>query len=282
MPKKTGDKAIVDTLIDSKARSGRPLRFLKTDGDGIFRSKSFEDIRLDHQFVHEFSAPHDHDSNPEIERDIRTIFEGVATALENAGAPAYFWAEAMHHFIFTKNQLPEVSVTNAETGKAERKSPNLILNPGARPFNLNFLVAFGTMCTCYLPKDRREGGKHPAQRKSFRGAVVGYVLNMSAYKVWDLENRTRREVPFSFTFIHEGFYPFRNKKNCPLVPNRESLFLIARSGRVLGSMILKLRRCLLAVKFCLFLLTRSILLYRQGYPKLFGAMLKSSSQLLLF
>ncbi len=48
-------------------------------------------------FIHEKSAPDDHDSNPEIEREIRTTFEGVATSLEASGAPAYFWAEAMHH-----------------------------------------------------------------------------------------------------------------------------------------------------------------------------------------
>ncbi len=100
------------------------------------------------------------------------------------------------------------------------------------------------MCTCYLPESRREGGKEPGQRKSFRGAVVGYVLDMSAYKVWDIETRARREVPFAFTFIHEGFYPFKNKNDWPhdeeallpvkFYPSRESI-LDAKNGRVLTS-----------------------------------------------
>ena len=168
------DKAIVETLIDAKARAGRPCRFLKTDGDGIFRSNSFEDIRQAHQFVHEWAAPHDHDSNAEIERDIRTIFEGVATALESAGAPAYFWAEALHHFIFTQNNLPLISGTD-DTGAVQLKSPACILNPGARPFNLNYLVGFGTMCTCYLPESER--GRESAWAKEIISWSCGWLCS---------------------------------------------------------------------------------------------------------
>jgi hypothetical protein len=181
MSRKTGsDQAIVETLIDARARSGRQARFLKTDGDGVFVSDTFERIRTKYGFVHERSAPADHDSNSELEREIRTVFEGVATALQASWAPAYFWSEAMHHFVFTKIVLPVVPVE--EGGKTVYKSAQCILDPGARPFNLDYLVPFGTLCTCYLPKPRREGGKAPAQRKSFKGAILGYVLNMSAYR----------------------------------------------------------------------------------------------------
>ena len=86
MPKKSGsDEAVTEVLIDAKARSGRAARFLKTDGDGIFLSGSFEEIRRTHGFIHERSSPDDHDTNPEIEREIRTIFEGVSTAMNAAG-----------------------------------------------------------------------------------------------------------------------------------------------------------------------------------------------------
>jgi hypothetical protein len=214
MAKKTGsDKAITETLIDAKARSGRSVRFLKTDGDGVFTSGNFEEIRTKHGFIHERSAPEDHDGNAEIEREIRTTFEGVATALEAAGAPAYFWADAMHHFVFTKNVLPLVPVVCE--GKTEYKSARCILDPGARPFNLDYLVPFGTLCTCYVPESRREGGKAPSQKKSFKGAILGYVLDMNAYRVWDLEKRKKRDISFSFAFIHEGFFPFQNKVDWP-------------------------------------------------------------------
>ena len=58
------------------------------------------------------------------------------------------------------------------------------------------------------------------------------MLNMSAYKVWDIDTKARRDVPFAFTFIHEGFYPFKNKNDWPqdadtlplkFYPTRESI-----------------------------------------------------------
>jgi hypothetical protein len=103
MPKKTGsDQAIVETLIDARARSGRGVRFLKTDGDGVFVSGSFEEIRGKYGFVHERSAPDDHYSNAEIEREIRTTFEGVTTALEASGAPAFLGGGYAPFYLYEK------------------------------------------------------------------------------------------------------------------------------------------------------------------------------------
>jgi len=80
--KNDAEHAVHEVIVDSRARSGRPLRFLQTDGDGSFNSKEFEELRLRFGFVHKRSAPHDHDSNPEIESEIRNVFEGAATALQ--------------------------------------------------------------------------------------------------------------------------------------------------------------------------------------------------------
>ena len=217
MPKKTGAyQAITEVILDAKARSKRMLRFLKTDGDGIFTSEALSKIREGFGFIHERAAPGDHDSNPEIERDIRTVFEGTATALVTAGAPAYFWAEAMHHFVYTKNMLPSVPVK--EDGKTVFKSPHSVLDPAARTFNLDYLVPFGTLLTCYIPAEARDDGKSPSQKRSFKGAMLGYTSNMCAYKVWDIEKKKKRDISFAFSFVHEGFFPFISRKDWPEPP----------------------------------------------------------------
>ena len=182
-------RAIEVVLIDCKARSGNSLKFLKTDGDGIFRSTKFEELRTRYGFIHEWAAPHDHNSNTAIERDIRTVFEGAATALQASGASSRFWADAMHHFIFTRNVLP--FPTKNEKGQKVNLSPQQRLNPQAAPFNLEYLVAFGTKCTCYVPETRRDTGKQPSQKKAFEGMIIGYVRDMPAYRVYDLESRKR-------------------------------------------------------------------------------------------
>ena len=123
--------ATAQVIKDAKARSGRNVKFLKTDGDGMFRSKQFDEMQHELGFIHERAAPHDHNSNAVIERDIRTVFEGTATALQNSGAPSRFWADAMHHFIFTKNVLP-VETMNKK-GEKVVKSPLELLNPQCVP-----------------------------------------------------------------------------------------------------------------------------------------------------
>ena len=76
-------------------------------------------------------------------------------------------------------------------------------------------MAFGTATTCYVPVQRRQGGKQPAQRRSFKGAILGYVENMPAYRIWNFETQEARSVSFNFTICHEGYYPFRDQKNWP-------------------------------------------------------------------
>ena len=74
-------------------------------------------------------------------------------------------------------------------------------------------MAFGTQVTCFIPPDLRAGSKTPGQKKYYAGIVIGYTENMQAYNVWHIEKRQKKEVSFFHCVIHEGFYPFRNKKN---------------------------------------------------------------------
>jgi len=39
------------------------------------------------------------------------------------------------------------------------------LENNKRKFNLEHLMAFGTAATCYVPTERRQGGKEPSQRR---------------------------------------------------------------------------------------------------------------------
>jgi hypothetical protein len=209
--KKNSDDAITKVIADSRARSHNKIRVLRTDGDGIFgRSKSFQDLRDKEEFIHERPAPYDHQQSAIIDRECRTILEAVNTSLDQSGAPPNFWGEAADHFVFTRNILPRIKVE--VEGKVEYKSPMCILENRKIEFNLKHLVAFGTQVTCLIPPERREGRKTPGQKRSFDGVVLGYVENMQAYIVWDIKERKKREISFFHSVIHEGFYPFRNKK----------------------------------------------------------------------
>ena len=159
--------------------------------------------------VHERSAPRDHNQSAFIDRECRTLLEGVQTAMIQSGAPVSFWSEAAKHFAFTRNNVPRHK--KSVKGREVFVSANNIFENSDRLFNLTHLVAFGTQATCYLPPERREGGKGPGQGKTFNGVIIGYVEDMSAYRVFDLGKRKVREVSFNFCVISEGFYPFKNE-----------------------------------------------------------------------
>lgn len=50
--------------------------------------------------------------------------------------------------------------------------------------------------------------------------MLGNTSNMCAYKVWDVENKKNRDVSFAFSFVHEGFFAFRNWKDWPEPPEK--------------------------------------------------------------
>ena len=199
-------------FTDSQALSGRPVQYFHTDGEGVFSGGRTAEILQEGRIRSEFSAPYDSNTNPFVERARRTIFEGVCTALLRAGAPASWWGEAECHKVFTLNNLP--TVPDPENPGKFISKRNL-LEGNKRPLNLERLMAFGTATTCYVPIERRRGGKEPAQRRSFRGVLLGYVEGMPAYRIWDLEAKKIRSVSFNFTICHEGYYPFRDKNLWP-------------------------------------------------------------------
>ena len=213
MNKKTGHYQVTPRVfLDSQALSGRPVQIFHSDGDGVFSSQETTDLLAKEKIRHEFSAPYDSNTNPFVERARRTLFEGVSTALLRSGAPTSFWGEAECHKVFTINNLPTEEDPHSP-GKFLSKT-NLLVGD-KRLFNLERLMAFGTATTCYVPIEKRRGGKGPAQRRSFKGVLLGYVENMPAYRIWNLEAKKIVSVSFNFTICHEGYYPFRDKTQWP-------------------------------------------------------------------
>ena len=199
-------------FVDSWGISGKKVQILQTDGDGVFTSKETREMLEANYVRHEWSAPYDSNTNAFIERARRTVFEGVSTSLIRAGAPARFWGEAEMHKIYTINILPTVEDPEEKGKYCSRRN---LLEGNRRPANLEKLMAFGTAATCYVPIEKRKGGKEPAQRRSFKGAILGYQDGMPAYRVWDLDTQKIILVSYNFTICHEGYYPFRDKNNWP-------------------------------------------------------------------
>ena len=141
-------RTLKKVILDSNTLRSRPA-FFENRWRRHFSSKTFAELTEKFRFIHAMSAPHDHNTNAHIERGFLDDFRRTATLLAASGAPSTFWPEAQQHFVFTRNVLPTVEIQESD-GKAF-KSPRNLLDPSAAPFNLQWLVAFGTLCVCYIP-----------------------------------------------------------------------------------------------------------------------------------
>ena len=139
--------------------------------------------------------------------------------------------EAESHRVFTLNVLPIVEDPEKPGAFCSRKN---LLQKNRVPTNLDYLMAFGTAATCYVPAEQRRGGKEPAQRKSFRGVILGYTEGMPAYRVWDIEYRVIKKVSYNFTICHEGYYPFKEKSNWPPGSDLEPIYFSPRYADVIS------------------------------------------------
>jgi hypothetical protein len=201
-------EAFEEVAVDVKARSARPMRFFKSDGDGIFTGSQACELYAKYGVRHIRSAPGDSASNDIAERAIRTFAELTRANLLHANAPPNLWAEAMALVVHVWNHIAVMPNTLVPGSYLSRTS---ILEGHDRRYDLSVFRAFGTKCHFMLTLQKKGGRKEAVGPKAKLGAIIGIEDNMPAYRVLDFEERNKvKKIPFAQVVTHEGHYPFRN------------------------------------------------------------------------
>jgi len=216
--------------------TGQKVKFLRTDGDGIFReSKNFLDLQKKYGFRHERPGPYDHKHSAHIDRECRTLLDGTRTLLFESGLPSSFWGEASNHFTFVKNQIP--------IHRVERNGKKVFISPFEKLFGqpgmpLRYLMPFGTAVSVFLPKETRRGPKTPSQQKAYEGVLIGFAEGMKGYRVLDSDNRIHEES-FNFCSFSENVFPGhldgvakRCLRNTKFLPSKRRLLELRRVAEV--------------------------------------------------
>jgi hypothetical protein len=199
-------RAFLEVVQDGRARSGKAMRFFKSDGDGIFTGSEALSIYSKFFIRHIQSAPGDSASNDVAERTIRTIAELTRTNLLHSGAPPTMWGEAMYLVVFVWNNI---AVFPNPLVKGAFLSRTALLEGHQRSYDISNFRAFGTKCFWMLTLEKKGGRKEAIGAKARPGAIVGIEDNMPAYRVYDFELRGARKIPFAQVITHEGHFPFR-------------------------------------------------------------------------
>jgi transposase InsO family protein len=140
---------------------GRYPKNLHSDGGGEYITVNLRSFCDDHGVNLRHTQPYSPQQNAIAERINRTIAEGAAALLVQAGLPQCFWEEAVNHFVFIKNRTPHK--------KLEGKNPQevwdeeLLEGDGVGIWDI---LPFGCQTFVHIPEARRPPGEeHIRARK---------------------------------------------------------------------------------------------------------------------
>ena len=149
------------------------------------------------------SPPYDSNGNPLSEASNRIIDEPAFAAMLEACAPAEYWPEAQSCTV----QLHNLAEFKAKDGKPISRYEEFT---GRKPkCTKDDFYSFASKMYGYIPKDKRNSGRHPVKRKCYVGAYMGKSLDYNSNRMLILPERIIVEVAARFCVIHEGVYPFK-------------------------------------------------------------------------
>lgn len=168
------------------------VRYLISDCGSEFTSNRSQEFFIEKGIVHLKAAPFTPAQNGLIERDNRTLMNGVRAMLLHRNVPELFWGEAMKTLVYVLNRSVNSSTKN--------KTP-YELYFGKVP-KVNHLKIFGCICYVKTQTKKRSGYQKKIEERGLKSIFVGYEGFDYTYRVYDLENKkiiVSRDVVFDET-----------------------------------------------------------------------------------
>ena len=85
---------------EAERQTGKKLRRVRLDMGREWHNRAWEEYRKRHGLVFEYTTPYAHQQNGAAERSMRTILNGVRTAMAESGLPMKYWADAVQTTVY--------------------------------------------------------------------------------------------------------------------------------------------------------------------------------------
>lgn len=172
-------ECIRKTVARISADTKMHVRYMISDCGSEFTSKRTQDFFISNNIVHKTAAPFTPAQNGFIERDNRTVMEGVRSMLYHMKLPGKLWGEAGMTFV----QLLNLSV-NRNT---------LDLTPyelyyGKKP-SVGYIRVFGCLAMVKTQTKKRSGYQKKLESRAIKGILVGFEENYT-YRVYVPESNS--------------------------------------------------------------------------------------------
>ncbi|GJW09507.1 putative ribonuclease H-like domain-containing protein [Tanacetum coccineum] len=166
-------------IIEVKNQLNHKVKVIRSDNGTEFKNKEMDEFCGHKGIKREFSVAKTLQQNRVAERKNRTLIKATRTMLADSLLPTIFWAEAVNTTYYVLNR---VLVT-----KSHNKTPyELIIG---RPPCISFMRPFGCLVTILNTLDPL--GKFDG--KAEEGFLVGYSMNIKAFRVFNSETRKVEE-----------------------------------------------------------------------------------------
>lgn len=167
--------------------TGNYVKALTTDGGKEYDNKEVREILAAAGIEHHKTAPYTPQQNGVAERENRFIVECARSMLHAKDLPIQLWAEAVNTAAYVLNR----------TGPSPTSGKTPYELWYGKTVKVDHLRVMGTPCYVHVPKEKRQKW----DRKAEKGVLVGYVDDMSSYRVWI---RERNEVIISHDVTFQG------------------------------------------------------------------------------
>ncbi|GJW07946.1 putative ribonuclease H-like domain-containing protein [Tanacetum coccineum] len=175
-----------DFIRQIENQLNQKVKTIRCDNGTEFKNRDFIEFCGSKGIKREYSNARTPQQNGVAERKNRTLIEAARTMLADSFLPNTFWAEAVSTACYVLNR---VLVT-----KPQNKTPYELIT-GKIPI-ISYIRPFGCHVTILNTIDHL--GKFDG--KSDKGFLVGYSLNIKAFKVYNLETK-RVEENLHITFL---------------------------------------------------------------------------------
>jgi len=168
----------------------------------------WEEYRRKNGLLFEFTTPYAHQQNGTVERSMRTILDGVHSAMAESEMPLKYWAEATQAVIYVQNFVP--------SSRRPRCIPAELWH-GKRQ-DVSHLRPFGTTAYAHIPSELNLSKLYP---RSVKVSLLGY-FGRDGYKL--LEKSTGTVFRSRDVIFEEGVTHFVKQPSSVIFSNDDDPF----------------------------------------------------------
>ena len=149
------------------------MKFLRSNNEGEFNSKEFNNILQSQGILHQTTIPHHPQQNGKAKRKNRTLMDVARSMLKTANLPNTFWEEAVATACYLQNRLPTTTLSSQTPFKKWS---------GIKP-DLSHLKIFGSTTYSYVHDATRNKLENRATKQIFVG--YGDRFGKKGYRLYN-------------------------------------------------------------------------------------------------